>query len=173
MAYNSDILFGRITKIHSYDGSVTVRLEKAFIENIPEMRSVFLEIEGRPVPFFISSSEYHGADIIKMKFEDYDSSEKISEFQGCRVFLTTAKNFHNPSSGSLDIEGYKVFMQDNKLVGIVIEVIRSPEQWILSVLSPNKKEILIPLHRDFIVDTDEKGKIIIMNLPEGLTDVNS
>lgn len=172
MAYNSDILFGRITKIHSYDGSVTVRLEKVFIENIPEMESVFLETEGRPVPFFISHSEYTGADIIKLKFEDYDSFEKISEFQGCRLFLTTGKNIQSLSPESLDIEGYKVFMQDNTLVGVIKEVIRNPEQWLLSVLSPSKKEILIPLHRDFIVDMDEKGKIIIMNLPEGLTEIN-
>lgn len=172
MAYNSDILFGRITKIHSYDGSVTVRLEKVFIENIPEMESVFLETEGRPVPFFISHTEYTGADIIKLKFEDYDSFEKIREFQGCRLFLTTGKNIQSQSPESLDIEGYKVFMQDNTLVGVIKEVIRNPEQWLLSVLSANKKEILIPFHRDFIVDLDEKGKIIIMDLPEGLTEIN-
>ena len=54
MAYNSDILLGRITKVSGYEGAVTVRLEKIFFENIPQMESVFLEIEGRQVPFFIS-----------------------------------------------------------------------------------------------------------------------
>ena len=56
MAYNANILLGRILKIQGYDGTITVKLEKDFIDNIPEMESVFLEIEGKPVPFFISSS---------------------------------------------------------------------------------------------------------------------
>ena len=54
MAYKNDILLGRITKVSGYEGAVTVKLEKIFTENIPQMESVFLEIEGRPVPFFIS-----------------------------------------------------------------------------------------------------------------------
>ena len=50
------------------------------------MESVFLEIEGRPVPFFISESEYSGADILKLRFEGYDSIEKISEFTDAEYF---------------------------------------------------------------------------------------
>jgi len=79
MAYYTGILLGRITKVSGYEGAVTVKLEKVFLENIPHLESVFLEIEGRPVPFFISWSEYSGADILKLKFDDYGSLEKISE----------------------------------------------------------------------------------------------
>ncbi len=56
------------------------------------MESVFLEIEGRPVPFFISGYGIFGADILKLRFEGYDSDEKISEFVGCRIFLTFGTN---------------------------------------------------------------------------------
>ena len=37
---------------------------------------------------------------------------------------------------------------------------------------PEKKEILIPFHEDFIVSIDKKKKIIIMDIPEGLTEIN-
>ena len=76
MAYKSNILLGRITKVSGYEGAVAVKLEKIFTENIPQMESVFLEIEGRPVPFFISDIEYSGADILKLSFEGYDSLKK-------------------------------------------------------------------------------------------------
>ena len=89
MAYRNEILLGRITKVSGYEGAVTVKLERFFSEKLPHMESVFLEIEGRPVPFFIAASEYSGADILKLKFEGYNSSEKVNEFVGCRVFLTT------------------------------------------------------------------------------------
>ena len=86
MAYKCDILLGRITKISGYEGAVAVRLEKIFTENTPQMESVFLEIEGRQVPFFISESEYSGADILKLTFDGYDSIDKIGEFTGSKVF---------------------------------------------------------------------------------------
>jgi len=37
MAYNCDILLGRISKVNGYEGAVTVKLEKIFSENIPQM----------------------------------------------------------------------------------------------------------------------------------------
>src|SRR5450759_1651583 len=88
MAYINNILLGRITKASGYEGAVAVKLEKIFTENIPQMESVFMEIEGRPVPFFISDIEYPGADILKLSFDGYNSSGKISEFIGSRIFLT-------------------------------------------------------------------------------------
>ena len=118
MAYNSNILLGRITKVSGYEGAVAVKLEKIFTENIPQMESVFLEIEGRPVPFFISDQEYSGADILKLSFEGYDSIEKISEFIGCRVFLTDETfDTAGQKADKQILTGYQVFIDDDKLVG--------------------------------------------------------
>jgi hypothetical protein len=56
MPYTPGILIGQITKTSGFEGTVIVRLEKRSIENIPEPESVFLEIEGRPVPFLFPPS---------------------------------------------------------------------------------------------------------------------
>ncbi len=56
MSYKSDILLGKIIKFSGYEGAVAVKLEKIFTENIPPMESVFLHIEGKLVPFFVSRS---------------------------------------------------------------------------------------------------------------------
>ena len=36
-------------------------------------------------------SDYSGADILKLKFDGYNSSEKVIEFVGCRVFNHSGK----------------------------------------------------------------------------------
>jgi 16S rRNA processing protein RimM len=172
MAYKSDILLGRITKVSGYEGSVAVRLEKIFTENIPQMESVFLEVEGKPVPFFISDIEYSGADILKLQFEGYTSNERISEFIGCRIFLTSGtnisiSNLHNP-----DLIGYNVFINGNKSLGIISDEMSNNGQWLITVISPDKKSILIPFHEDFIVRIDNKGKKIFMDIPAGLIEIN-
>jgi 16S rRNA processing protein RimM len=173
VAYNNNILLGRITKVSGYEGAIAIRLEKIFTENIPQMESVFLEIEGRPVPFFISDQEYSGADILKLSFEGYTSTEKISEFIGCRVFLTNETfDAAEQKTDKQILTGYQVFIDDDKLVGSVSEVISNNGQWLLSVRSPGKKEILIPFHEHFIISVNKKKKIIIMDIPEGLLEIN-
>jgi len=172
MAYNCDILLGRISKVNGYEGAVTVKLEKIFSENIPQMESVFLEIEGRPVPFFISESEYSGADILKLKFDGYSSIEKISEFIGCRVFLTSGTHSENHTEDISSLKGYKVLIQDDLLIGTITEVVPNPGQLLLNILSTKNKEILIPFHEHFIVSIDKKAKILIMDIPDGLIEIN-
>jgi len=172
MAYTSDILLGRITKVSGYEGAVTVRLEKIFFENIPQMESVFLEIEGRLVPFFISDSDYSGADILKLRFDGYSIIEKVNEFIGCRVFLTTGITDHNQPENIQSFIGYQVVIQENKLLGVIREVILNPGQLLLSIISEKNKEILIPFHEDFIVKIDKGKNIIIMDIPDGLTEIN-
>jgi 16S rRNA processing protein RimM len=172
MAYKNDILLGRITKVSGYEGAVTVKLEKIFTENIPQMESVFLEIEGRPVPFFISNLEYSGADILKLWFDGYNSIDKISEFTGCRIFLTSAPDGDSQKEDDQNLIGYAIFAPENNLLGSISEIISNNGQWLLNVVSLNKKNILIPFHEHFIISIDKMKKIVVMDIPEGLLEIN-
>ena len=172
MAYTCNILLGRIIKIIGYEGTVAVKLEKIFTENIHRMESVFLEIEGKLVPFFISRSEYNGADILKLWFDGYNSNNKISEFIGCWIFLTSGTAINKNKAGPENLIGYSIFVEEDKLLGSISEVMTNSEQWLINVKSINKKDILIPFHEDFIVRMDKRKKVIFMNIPEGLTDIN-
>ncbi len=172
VAYKNDILLGRITKVSGFDGTVIVKLEKRFIENIPRMESVFLEIDGKPVPFFIEAIDYHGADILRLRFRFYKSIEKVSEFAGCRIFLTTLLRDNIPDPDNPDITGYTIMIGGNRTIGSVSEIILNNGQWLLSVRSENLKNFLIPFHEDLIISVDKKLKRVLMNIPEGLLDIN-
>jgi 16S rRNA processing protein RimM len=172
MAYISNILLGRITKISGYEGAVIVKLEKTFTEDIPQVESVFLEIDGRLVPFFISNYDYSGADILKLIFEGYESIEKVSEFTGSRVFLTSGKPGRAQQDDLTNLIGYAVLVKDGNFLGTINDIIQNPGQWLLNIVSPSKKEILIPLHDDFIISIDKNKKNIVMDIPDGLIEIN-
>jgi 16S rRNA processing protein RimM len=173
MAYKNNILLGRITKVSGYEGAVAVKVEKIFTENIPQMESVFLEIEGRPVPFFISELEYSGADILKLWFEGYDSAEKISEFVGCRIFLTNeVADEKNQKPDSQLLIGYQVYTRESILLGPISDIISNNGQWLLNIVYMNKKNVLIPFHEDLIISIDKRKKLVIMDVPDGLLELN-
>lgn len=173
MAYKPGILFGQIIKTSGFDGTVLVKLQKQFIDNIPEMESVFLEIEGRPVPFFISRSEYQGADILKLAFEGYGSLKKTEEFRGCRVFLTG----HSPETedtSDLDVlEGFTLINQEDRTIGKITGMADNAGQLLLTISTEQGEDILIPLHENLVISLDKRRKRLKMDLPEGLTGINS
>jgi 16S rRNA processing protein RimM len=173
MEYESQISLGRIAKIHGNEGSVSVQLEKEFIDNIPEMESVFLEIEGKLVPFFISHIEYAGGTIARLQFDGYREFDKISEFNGCRVFLTSTPEEYHQSLSSPDLTGFRIFSSGDEYLGTIAKITDNPGQTLLSVISAGGKEVLIPLHEDLIVRIIKGKKKIIMELPEGLAELNT
>ncbi len=172
MAYKAIILLGQVTKAHGFEGAVTVKLEKTFIENIPEMESVFLIIEGKPVPFLISSSEYPGGDILWLTFDGYKSIHKIREFTQTSIFLTSEVSTDKQKEDLALFKDYKVHSEDNREIGIISGLIENPGQILLIIITREGKKILIPFHRNLIIKTDRRKKIIKMDLPEGLIDLN-
>jgi len=169
MTYKCNILLGKIIKVNVHNATITL---KTLINNVPELKSVFIEINGRPVPFFIAESDFHSADLLNMKLVDYDTADKINEFKGCRVFLTSDDALNPHSDNYEDLTGFSVFDENENKVGIINSVIENPKQWLFSILSVNKKEILLPVHEDLILSIDNVKKFIIEKIPEGLLDIN-
>ncbi len=172
MGYKTGSLLGQITKTSGYEGALVVRLEKEFIENIPDMESVFVEVDGRPVPFFIEWSEYTGSDLLRLKFSGYDSVNRAEEYKGCRVFLTVETGPAPVETDPGTLIGFSVYTTESKNLGIIKELIINPGQILLNVESISGNEILIPLHDDLIRGIDHDKKIIFMELPEGLAEIN-
>jgi 16S rRNA processing protein RimM len=170
--YNANILLGKILRIQGYEGTLIIRLEKDHIDNIPEMEWVFPEIEGIPVPFFISSSEYSGGDILKLRFEGFETIEKVNGFAGSLVFLSSPERKNIRTDKREGITGFKVILSDKSIIGHIKDIIHNPGQDLLKIISPLQKEILVPFHKDFILGIDKKRKILTVELPEGLTEIN-
>lgn len=172
MTYTPGILLGQITKTSGFEGAVLVRLEKRFIENIPELESVFLEIEGRPVPFLISSLDYPGADMLKLSFQGYTSVDRVEEFKGCNVFLTTPVEEESAEPDISLLRGFKLADQEKRMIGTIGEIITNPGQLLLEVTTEANEEFLIPFHENLILKIDKRRRIVFMEIPEGLLDIN-
>jgi 16S rRNA processing protein RimM len=172
VAYNAHILLGVIVKAHGFDGTVSIRLAGQFRDKIHEMESVFVETDGKPVPFFIAESEYTGDNTLRVRFDGYESVDKVSEFLGCKVFLTSSSSEQPREFSWKDLIGFNLFSPGKTHIGVVKDIIENPGQVLLEILSDKSREILIPFHEDLIVSFDKvKGKIV-MDLPEGLDELN-
>jgi 16S rRNA processing protein RimM len=172
MAYKKSILLGRITKVHGFQGAVTIRLERNISDNISGMESVFIETDGRLVPFLIDYIEQLNPSTLRMKFEGYNSTEKIEEFAGCKLYHVEPVIPVMPVDDPHDLIKYEVISDQETPIGIITRIIEYPGHLLLNIMSESGKEILLPLHEDLIIGIDNENKIIRMILPDGIADIN-
>ncbi len=164
---------GKITKKFSFKGEVLIYLDTDEPELYDEMESVFVDINNNLVPFFIESSSVHRNDFLRVKFEDVDTEEAADEILGKHVYL--------PLTMLPELEGDKFYFHEvigfeieDKTLGIVgkIESINDTTAQPLFEVKQGVREILIPMIDQFLVKIDRANKKIIMDLPEGLVDLN-
>ncbi len=173
MQINELILLGKIIKVHGFHGAVVIALEGEISEKINEMESVFVEIDGRPVPFFFEWVKELSSNTLYAKFDYYNSDSSILEFVGCRVY-TDKETLISYSDSKLPIflTGYMVLDADRREIGKIKKVVSFPMQIMLELSKGKSEAILIPYSEEIIIATDNINKIIILELPEGIDSVN-
>ena len=164
---------GKIAKKFSFKGEVLIWLDTDEPELYDEMESVFVDINNNLVPFFIESSSVHRNDFLRVKFEDIDNEDDADAILGKHVYL--------PISMLPELEGDKFYFHEvigfeieDKTLGIVgvIESVNDTTAQPLFEVKQGSKEILIPMIDQFLVKIDRENRKVIMDLPEGLVDLN-
>jgi 16S rRNA processing protein RimM len=165
---------GTITKKIGHDGRVNLSLETDTPNAYIKTESVFLEIHGKLVPFFITAFRLQPSSQAHIKFEDIDTVEDAESLVGVEAFLPLT--MLPPLKGNKfyyhEVIGFTIVDQlSASTAGIIAEVSENgPND--LFILDSSGDEILIPVAEDWIIKVDRQNRQIHMNLPEGLIEVN-
>jgi len=166
------IAIGTIIKAHGIKGQVVLRLNHFESDDIHSLEPVFLEIDGLPVPFFVS--EYYEKDphTLLISFEDTSSNEVISELMNTRVFVPLKNIGANNSihQNLNDLSGYEVRDSVHGKLGILTEIIPNEQNPLFRIIDKNR-EILLPAQPVFIGEIDSNKKIVHVKIPDGLLDI--
>ena len=167
------ILLGTITKLHGIHGQVILKLNNIDIGNILIMESVFLEIDGLPVPFFVSEYSEKATTHLIIGFEDIHNESKAQEIIDAKVFIRSSCVNRIPEQYSdlMHLIGYTVIDKNSGELGILKDIIDIHQNPLLCVSGTNK-EILIPATPEFILETDAAKKVIRVESPKGLTELS-
>lgn len=162
---------GYITKTKGLKGEIQIFFEYDEPEDLP-LDSVFVEINGKLIPYFISSYKLQNNQTGNFYFEDIDTIEKAGKLIRKKLYLPEAKKPERDSDEFLitDLKGYSVEDAHHGNLGEILEVHDYPQQYV-AVVMYQSKEILFPLNDDLITLIDEVNKLLKVNLPEGLIDL--
>lgn len=165
---------GKIGKPHGVKGEVSLMFEDDVFDRVDADYLVLL-IDGILVPFFFEEYRFKSDETALVKFCDIDTKEQAHELTGCDVYFSRKLSEDGREDMSLnEAENFKLLdaNNDNSLIGTVKSVDYSTVNTLFNVETPDGKEIMIPASEDFIVDIDTEKHFIVVDLPEGLLDLD-
>ncbi len=165
---------GRTTKLHGAAGELKMIIEEPYLDFIEAGKFIFIEQEGKPVPFFIEQVR-GGADPI-VKLEWIESPQEALPLTSKTIYLLK-REIEEDLQALADendlslLQGFKVLDSSGAFIGMITEITRFPQQLMATVEDDEKNIHLIPLHADLIEHIDVEKRKVVMNLPEGILDL--
>jgi len=166
------LLIGYVSKSHGVSGQLMIRLNGDFADDIEPGEPLFVEVDDILVPFFIEEVEaFPDRAIVKIEF--ITNPMDVKKVIGKNVFLERTEvldgNSLSDNMGSFFV-GYSIQDKTSGIEGIIKEFIDNPLNPLFLVANESS-EFLLPVHEDFIIEVDDRKKLMILELPEGLADI--
>lgn len=173
MSYASFVEVGFIQRTHGIKGELQVAWNDTLNLTQENIESVFVEIDGIPIPFFISSLRQKTEETSIVKFDDVDDLQSADELVGYKLMLPSDLIPEDDDIELKDLVGYTVTSTLGQTVGIIEDYEEFNLNSIYYIKTPEGKEVIIPATDDLIVEFDVDKKTLLMEIPEGLIDLYS
>ena len=122
------------------------------------------------IPYFLESTRAKNEEELYLKIQDINTREAALKLAQKEVWLPeTEFKKYAAKSAPINLLGYMV-VEDEKELGIVLEVIEQPHQ-VLCRIEISLKEVYIPINESTLLRIDHKSRKVFVALPEGLLEV--
>lgn len=162
---------GYITKTKGLKGEVQIFFEYEEPEDLT-LETVFAEINGKLVPYFVSSYKLQNNQTGNFYFDDVDHIDKAEKLLRKKLYLPVSQKPVRDEDEFLitDLKGFLVHDHTFGELGEITEIHEYPQQYV-AVVPYKSREVLFPLNDDLIEEIDQENNILKVNLPEGLIDL--
>ena len=160
---------GIFGKTHGIKGEINLELNVDFdLEDTPY---IIVDIDGIFVPFFIAEYRYKTDTSALVLFEDICTEETIRPFFGKKAYVKKEMlTLDDEDEMSINYYvGFTMLTPQRTIIGQIVEIDDSTAN-VLFVLD---NDTLIPVGAVEVLDIDPDNHIMIVELPEGLLEVEN
>lgn len=164
---------GYISKTQGFKGGLIAFFDVDDTKKYARLDHMLVELNGVLTPFFLETINLKDKNFAHLKIEGVDDENSASELAGNDIYLPLRELPQLPDEEYYlhELVGMKVIDAVAGDVGTVEKVLDYTTNPLLQILQ-NTDEILIPLIDNFVKQVDKKAKIIHIEVPEDLLDIN-
>ncbi len=162
------IRVGKVVKTHGVKGELKLKFDSVLLGSITSLNPLFFTVEKKYLPYFTEQLRLRENGEAIARLEEVKSKEAAQPFVNKPVFIEEK----NIDSSYLDSDytfliGFSAKDKQKESIGIIDDIFNMPANQLARIMR-DEKEILIPLHKDFIISINKSKKEICFDLPEGL-----
>lgn len=163
---------GKLAAVHGTDGELLLKHSLGKRSSLKDVTAIFVEERKDSfLPYFVQKAKAKDAEHIYLKLEGIDSREAARAYLQKGIYLQEADFQAEASSNApLSLLGFIAQDKEHGVLGTVDEIIEMPHQ-LLARVTYKEKEMLLPLNEQTMLKVDRKGKILHLELPDGLLDI--
>ncbi len=165
------VKLGKIVATHGLQGSVVLKhnIEQQEWLNSGDVLHIELQRDNL-IPHFVETAKDSKQWECIISLDELDNAEKAKALIGKNVYVDEELLRNTKVNSPLLYVGFDLVDKTKGGIGVIADVLQAGPQWIAQLMI-DKKEVLVPLVDDFIIDVNLKNKFIRMNLPDGLLEV--
>ena len=166
------IKIGTFNKPHGVHGEISFTFTDDIFDRA-ESPYLVCCIDNIFVPFFIEEYRFKSGLTALIKLIDIDNEDAARAFTNLEVFYPKKYYIEEEEEATHDdyFIGFTVNDITHGTLGEIVDIDDSTINVLFVVMSPQEREILIPIQEEFVCAIDEEQRIIHMDLPEGLLDM--
>ncbi len=165
---------GLFNKPHGIHGEISFTFtDDSFDES--ECDYLICKLDGIFVPFFVDEYRFRSDSSALIKLDGIDSAEKARMFTNVEVYFPI-KYARQTSSDELTwnfFVGCQVEDIHHGMIGTIVEVDESTINTLFIIEQADGEELLMPAQEEFIMSIDHDKRLVTVELPEGLLDIES
>ena len=162
---------GKITKKFGLKGELVVYLDTDEPEKYHSLESVFFDLDGEPIPFFIKEIKIKNRNQLIVLFQDVDDANS-SHYINTDLYLPLSMlpKLDGNKFYYHEIKGFTIIDKNKGNIGVCNDVIDYAQQAIMQIIS-DKGEILIPIVDNYIKNVNRENHTIEIESPPGLIEL--
>ena len=131
------------------------------------------QLDGIFVPFFIEEYRFRSDSTALVKLEGVDTAERARMFTNVDVYFPV-EHVDEAEAGELSWNFFIGFRMEDVHHGLLGEVVDVDTTTVntLFVVKQEGEELQVPAQEEFILGIDQEKKLITVELPEGLLDLD-
>jgi len=170
------IAIGHYNKPHGVAGEISATVD-VDVDVLRDLSCLVSEMDGIFVPFFVNSLRPKTSETVLLTIDGIETEQQATRLVNHEIYAL--KRDYRQESIDADADGYPLdyFIgfelqdSDGTTVGTIVQVDEQTENAIF-IVEDGDRELLLPASDDLIVEFDLDKKVMVMELPQGILDLN-